>query len=66
MTELPHAVWEGTFTLGGFTIRCSVLDDGRRVINAEDLDAFFMGDYAEALTDAEAQEFAKWSRGGPQ
>lgn len=66
---IPTAVWEGTFTIMGVPLRCSVLNNGQRVINAEDIDALFdaMGD-DERDIDREALQleldaFGKWQHG---
>ena len=64
---IPKAIWEGTFTIFGVELRCSVLDDEKhtRVINAEDLKRLFevMGD-ADPLDYGDLNEFARWQRGG--
>lgn len=39
--DLPVAIWSGTVRLFGIDLRCSVLDDGRRVILAEDAERLF-------------------------
>jgi len=64
-SELPRAIWEGTFTIGGCQLRCAVLDDGRRVISSVDLAEFLdamRGDEFNVLP-AEVEEFAKWTKG---
>jgi hypothetical protein len=38
---LPEAVRSSEFTLFGVRVRCYVLDDGQRVIDADDLQALF-------------------------
>jgi hypothetical protein len=35
MSDIPMAVWEGSFRLFGVDVKCSVLADGRRLIDAE-------------------------------
>lgn len=37
--DLPTAVWEGSFIVAGREVKCVVLDDGRRIIETESLDA---------------------------
>lgn len=37
--DLPKAVWEGSFIVGGVEVKCVVLDDGRRIIEAESMEA---------------------------
>lgn len=61
MTEkaLPKAVWEGTFTIMGTPIRCYVLDDGSRIVNADDFMA--MLDAGENEIDpVELHRFNAW------
>jgi len=43
----PVAVWRGTFTLYGVALRCYTLDDGRRVVDADDLHRLFIARAAE-------------------
>ena len=64
--KIPTAIWEGSFTIAGVKMRCYVLDNGQRIINADDVAAFFNGD---ALDTAQADrndmdELAAWLRGG--
>lgn len=53
-----------TYTLGSITLRTSVLKDGRRVVDADDVAALFQawGD-GKTLTSQDAAELAKWARG---
>lgn len=37
--ELPHAVWSGSFNIFGVDVKCHVLSDGERVIEAESMEA---------------------------
>lgn len=61
----PEAVWEGSFIIFGKTLRCYVLDNGQRIINAEDLEDFFMN--GGVNSDAgDMQKFAQWQKGAPQ
>ncbi len=39
--DLPQATHEGKLTIGGLTMRVYRLDDGRAIINADDMAAFF-------------------------
>lgn len=62
---IPSAVMHGEFTIFGVRLRCYVLDDGTRIIDADDLRALFEAmarpDCPE-LDQAELQAFATWSR----
>ena len=61
---LPTAVWEGEFIVFGVTVKCYVLDDGRRIIEAESmkrlLDAMYHGD---CEMNADFSKFAGWMKG---
>lgn len=63
-TELV-SVWQGELSLSGITLHLHVLDDGTRIIEADDL-AALMGAWGrgEPLDEAEAAAFARWQRGG--
>lgn len=60
--NIPKAVWSGEFKIGTHVLRCHVLEDGRRIIDADDLNAFFMGG-SVTLNHEDIVEFAKWSKG---
>jgi hypothetical protein len=38
---LPYATHEGELRFGGFSIRCFTLNDGRRLLDADQVNAFF-------------------------
>lgn len=65
IADTPVSVWQGELQMCGVTLRVHVLDDGTRIIEAADLEAFF-----EALANGadfgeeEAAAFARWQRGG--
>lgn len=59
--KLPIAVWEGEI----MGVRVAVLDDGRRVINADDVEALFAGDRFGDLDFLEfATAFKTWADEG--
>jgi hypothetical protein len=67
MDSLPTAVWEGTLTILGVTLRVSVLDNGQRVIHADDIHALFeaMGDgTADDTRMDDVRRLADFMRGG--
>lgn len=39
MSNLPKAIAESSFTVFGVTVRCYVLDNGQRILRAEDVGA---------------------------
>lgn len=38
--DIPVSTWSGTFNIGPVEIRCHVLSDGRRIVEAESVEAF--------------------------
>ena len=63
MSELPKVVKTGEFNLYGVTVKCHVLDNGRRVLEDESLALLFerMGDCSgDYKGDIEA--FCKWAK----
>ena len=59
--RIPTAIWTGSFTLFGAEIKCAVLDDGQRVIEAKSLEAMFNGmERDEPLNMGELEAFSKW------
>lgn len=63
--ELPHPVWSGSFMLGGVEMKCHVLSDGQRIIEAESIHNFFsaFGEDAPKVDDAELEKFVHWQWG---
>lgn len=64
MSDTPKAVWEGTLRISDIDLRCAVLDDGRRVIRAEDCERL-MATMANGspCDEAELKALARWLRG---
>lgn len=68
--QIPKAVWSGVFPVFGVDLRCAVLDDGRRIIDAEDVAKLFVAFAAmeddapptEAETEA-LDAFMRWQGG---
>ena len=61
MTDLPHAVWSGTFVVWGVTLHAHVLSTGERVIDAADVDALFARRGLDDAGDLEAM--MRWQQG---
>lgn len=57
-----QSVWSGSFMLGEIESKCHVLNDGRRIIEAESMEKIF---HAMSLNPKpeEILELAKWSKG---
>lgn len=74
-TKIPEAISETIFTLAGIKIRCYVLDDGVRVVNGDDLEAFAVMGHERLRNDtplsdvempeflAELERFKIWQQG---
>jgi hypothetical protein len=65
--NLPQAVWSGVIKIAGLELKCHVLEDGRRIIEADSLNAFLEalgndGDFSVKSEDL--REFAQWMQGG--
>lgn len=60
----PVAVAEATFRLFGVDLRCYVLDNGQRIINADDVAKLFAVRDADAAADSgDLADFAAWQKG---
>jgi len=60
--ELPCAVAESSFQIGSLTMRVYHLDDGRRILNADDVATLFGGALADS-TEEEMLNLASVVRG---
>ena len=64
MEEIPVSIWQGSFWIGDLEMKCHVLSDGQRIIEAECIEKFLSGDLGEKkATEAEIIDFAKWVKG---
>ncbi len=63
--DIPTAIWSGSFTLGGVEMKCHVLDDGKRIIEAGSVAALFnaMARPDFSFADGEAEAFTRWQKG---
>jgi hypothetical protein len=57
-----QSVWQGTFRLFGVDMKCHVLDDGTRIIEADSVRQLFEAMGSGADIGVEAEEFARWKR----
>lgn len=64
-SELPVAVWSGTFRVWGIDLKCHVLSNGQRIIEQDSFHAFMdaMADGAPIADDDELLAFFRWQRG---
>lgn len=67
--KLPTAIWQGEFTLLGKRLRVFTLDDGRRIIDADDTNDFLAamtitGNAGFTRADlAELERMRAWQQG---
>tara|TARA_Y100000310_G_scaffold339452_2_gene432120 strand:+ start:153 stop:353 length:201 start_codon:yes stop_codon:yes gene_type:complete len=61
MADIPAAIWEGSFKVFGVEVRCCVLDNGERVINADDMAALFEA-RGGLVDEDDLQPFLDWTR----
>lgn len=63
--RLPEAVWTGTLRLLGVELRTAVLDDGKRVIHAEDMERLFarMGEPGVAMSKQDIANYRTFMLG---
>ena len=64
----PASVWQGTFVVLGVDVRCHVLDDGQRIVEASSIEDLLgaVDAKAEVEDDPVVVAFTSWLRGdGP-
>jgi hypothetical protein len=61
----PKSVWSGTFRIFGVDVRCHVLDDGQRIIEADSVAELIEAMEAPDNRDiGDIENFHKWQDGG--
>lgn len=60
--KAPKAIWEGEFKIFGKRLRCYVLDNGQRIIDAKDMESLFY-DGGDINDTAGLEDFTKWQKG---
>jgi hypothetical protein len=60
---LPQAIATSEMTIGGITLRCHVLDDGRRVLEADGMDRLVEALEAGELDVQDADRLGRWMKG---
>ena len=64
MAEPPASVWQGEMRLLGVTLHLHVLDDGKRIVEAEDMAALLGAmERGGPVDEDEMAAFARWLRG---
>jgi hypothetical protein len=62
-SDIPTAIWSGTFTVMGVELKCHTLDNGQRIIEAESLELFLKAlDEGHIVNDGYT-DFYRWQRG---
>ena len=62
--DMPQTVWEGSFTIFGVEVKCYVLDDGQRIVDAESMAALIEAMDAPLVEElGDIEEFAVWQGG---
>jgi hypothetical protein len=61
--QLPTSVWQGEFSVCGVAMKCHVLSDGRRIIEAESIAAFLEALATGEINRAEVVRMAMWMHG---
>jgi hypothetical protein len=65
--EVPHSVWQGSFKLFGVDVKCHVLSNGQRIIEADSMKeilAAMQGDKdLPPSADDDPAALAKWLHG---
>lgn len=64
--NIPKAVWEGTFTVFGVELKCYILDNGQRIVDAECMDKLLevMNNPDANAEPGDIDEFTKWQGAG--
>jgi hypothetical protein len=67
MTDIPKAVWSGTFKIYGVELKCHVLDNGQRIIDADSIEQLFAEGNHRISPDGgdELEAFSRWQKGLP-
>ena len=59
----PKPIWSGSFMLGNVELKCHVLDNGVRIIEADSLEKLLYSGEGNNATEAEIIQFANWQKG---
>jgi hypothetical protein len=64
MAGVPVSVWSGEMQLLGISLHLHVLDDGTRIVEAEDMAALLEAmEQGGPVDESEMAAFARWLRG---
>lgn len=60
--SLTMAVWSGVFKIGSVDLKCHLLSDGRRIVEADSIAKLFSVRGDEIVVD-QVDAFMRWQRG---
>lgn len=58
--DLPTSVWSGSFKIGDVEIKCHILSNGQRIIEADSIEALL--GFEGPIDASDMSEFAEWMR----
>jgi hypothetical protein len=61
--KIPHAIATAETTIGGITLRCHILADGRRIIEEESMHQMLTAMQTGELSSEDALHLANWLKG---
>lgn len=61
--QIPVAVWTGSFRLFGLDVKCAVLDNGMRIIEADSIREIFHA-VESGIDPGDITDFARWQQTG--
>jgi hypothetical protein len=64
--DLPACIWSGSFNICGVEMRCHVLSDGQRIIEAESMERFLAamdGSAPPTIDLDQMRAFQRWRMG---
>lgn len=64
MSDLPVAVWSGSFRLFGVDVKCHRLADGRNIIEQESMEKVLDAMQAGSLDFTDLRAFQEFEKGG--
>jgi len=65
MTDIPFAIWSGSFRLFGVDVQCHRLSDGTNIIEEESFARLLEGLASGSLECGDLESFARFQKGLP-
>lgn len=63
MTDIPKALWSGSFHVYGVEVKCHTLDNGRAIIEADSFHALLEAMTNPTIEAGDIENFERWKRG---